>query len=328
MQLGYSLAMRVVLVTPYLPAARNGNAHTALRWRRFLRAAGHRVDMVRNWAATDGEMECDAMVALHARRSHTAIADFAGRFPSRPLIVVLTGTDLYRDIHIDADAQRSLELASALVVLQDEGVQSLPAIHRHKARVIYQSCASRVASSKPKRMFSVGCVAHLRDEKAPFLLAQALAYLPDQTRVHAWHVGDELQAGMRAIAMQLNDQLPRWRWLGALPHGETRRRIARSHLLVVSSHMEGGANVICEAITSGTPVLASRIAGNIGMLGADYAGYFEIDDSMGLATLISRAETDVSFYQWLAEQCQRRAPLFMPEREAMGVQALLPEARS
>jgi hypothetical protein len=282
--------MRIALITPYLPATRNGNAHTAVRWRTFLRRAGHRVDVATDWQGEPAQ----AMVALHARRSHGSIARFARAHPERPLILVLTGTDLYRDIRIDANAQLSLKLAHALVVLQKEGVLEIPETFRAKTMVIHQS--------------------------APTLL---LKHLPPASRIRLWHIGGELQSGMAAQAEALALAEPRWRWLGSRPHGQTRRRIARSHLLVVPSLMEGGANVICEAVTASTPVLASHIPGNVGMLGRDYAGYFHAGDEQALAGLMHRAETDERFYHRLAIQCALRAPLFAPEREAAAVQALL-----
>lgn len=315
----YSPAMRIALVTPYLPDVRNGNAHTAVRWRAFLRQAGHRVDMVVDW---DGA-QAGAMVALHARRSHASIARFAGAHPERPLVLVLTGTDLYRDIRFDAHAQMSLKLARTLVVLQDEGMAEIPAAYHHKTVVIHQSAPCPAPLPRPVRYFSVGVVAHLRDEKDPFRAAFALRHLPLSSRIRLWHAGGELQPGLAVEAEALSRIEPRWDWLGSLPHGQTRRRIARSRLLVVPSLMEGGANVICEAVTASTPVLASAIPGNVGMLGRDYAGYFPPGDEKALAQLMLRAETDDGFYQRLANQCAMRAPLFAPEREAAAVKGLV-----
>ncbi len=313
--------MRIVLVTPFLPASRNGNAHTAQRWRGILRRLGHGVEMVRAW---DGG-RADAMVALHARRSHNAIARFAERCPERPLILILTGTDLYRDIRADADAQRALELAHRLVVLQDQGVLELPPVYRDKCRVIHQSAPALADTPRPSRFFSIGVVAHLREEKDPLRAALASRLLPASSRIRLWQAGGELESGMGQAAAGLQSQAPRWRWLGARPHGETRRRIARSQLLIVSSRMEGGANVICEAVSCGTPVLASDIPGNIGMLGEDYAGYYPLGDEAALADLMSRAETDPLFYRHLALQCGQRAPLFRPEHEAAAIADLLAE---
>jgi len=315
----YSPAMRIALITPYMPAVRNGNAHTAVRWRAFLRQAGHRVDMALDWDGAPAQ----AMIALHARRSHASIARFARIHPERPLILVLTGTDLYRDIRFDADAQLSLKLAHTLVVLQEEGVAEIPEAYRHKTVVIYQSAPTLVPQPRPVRHFSVGVVAHLRDEKDPFRGVIALRQIPRSSRIRLWHIGGELQPGLAVEAEALSRIEPRWNWLGARPHGQTRRRIARSHLLVVPSLMEGGANVVCEAVTAATPVLASHIPGNVGMLGRDYAGFFPPADDRALADLMHRAEGDADFYQRLAAQCAMRAPLFAPEREATAVQALL-----
>lgn len=313
--------MRIVLVTPYLPAARNGNAHTALRWRHFLRQAGHRVDMGLSW---QGEA-ADLLVALHARRSHAAIARFSEAYPARPIVLILTGTDLYRDILVSPEAQVSLKLAHRLVVLQDQGLLELPVPYRAKTWVIYQSAPAIASAQRPVRYFNVGAVAHLRAEKDPFRAVLATRLLPVASRIQAWHVGGELEPGMVRIAEDLAASAPRWHWFGARPHGETRRRIARSHLLVVSSRMEGGANVICEALTAGTPVLASRIPGNVGMLGEDYAGYFPLEDEQTLAALMWRAESDAAFYAQLVDQCAARAPLFAPAREAAAVQSLVAE---
>jgi putative glycosyltransferase (TIGR04348 family) len=319
--LGYIHPMKIALVTPFLPAARNGNAHTAVRWRRFLRRAGHGVALMREW---DGQ-PADLLIALHARRSHAAMARFAEIYPDRPVLLILTGTDVYRDIHTDADAQASLRLAHRLVVLQDMAVAELPPEHWAKTRVIHQSAPSLKPAPRPVKTFDVCVVSHLRDEKDPFLAARATQLLPEDSRVRVLHVGGPLQEGMVEQARALVS--PRWRWLGALPHGAARRRIARSHVLVISSRMEGGANVICEALMAGTPVLASRISGNLGMLGADYAGYFPVGDALALAELLRRCETDAAFLAHLNVQCAARAPLFLPEGEAAAVRALIEEFR-
>ena len=315
--------MRIALITPYLRVARNGNAHTAERWRRFLKAAGHEVEMNLVW---DGN-PADLMIALHARRSHGSIASFVVRYPARPLVLVLTGTDLYRDIRCDADARLSLQMAHRIVVLQEQGVEELDEVLRARTQVIYQSAPDLKSVRKPARSFDVCVVSHLREEKDPFRAALASRLLPADSRIRILHVGGPLAEGMEQEARKLAAECPRWRWLGALPRGEARRRIARSHLLILASRMEGGANVICEAVTAGTPVLASRVAGNVGMLGEDYAGYFPLGDEEALARLMGQAERSPAFYQRLAEQCAARAPLFSPEREAAAVRALVEACR-
>ena len=313
--------MRIALITPYPPQARNGNAHTASRWRRFLRRAGHSVRLSETWRGDPA----DLMIALHARRSHAAIAGFAAVHPDRPLILVLTGTDLYRDIRFDPQAQASLELATHMVVLQERGILELPEHLRARARTIHQSAPSLVQRPRPVRHFELCVVAHLREEKDPFRAAHASRLLPDSSRVRIRHVGAPLAPGMADQARNLEAACPRWRWLGGLSHGRTRQLIARSHLLVLSSRMEGGANVICEALSCGTPVLASCISGNVGMLGEDYFGYFPVGDERVLADLIALAESAPGFHGQLAAQCAARAPRFHPDREEAAVVALLEE---
>jgi putative glycosyltransferase (TIGR04348 family) len=312
--------MRIHLVTPYLPDTRTGNAHTALRWRRFLRAQGHAVSMATGW---DGA-PADLLIALHARRSHAPLRHFAETCPDRPRLLMLTGTDLYRDIHDNPEAQDSLELAQRLVVLQEKGGEELPQRLRDKVRVIYQSSPLR-RGRRAQRHLDVCVAAHLRDEKAPFLTAEAAALLPAASRVRVRHVGGELQAGMADRARAWQQALPRWRWLGLQAPGVTRRHIADCHLLVISSVMEGGANVIAEAVMAGTPVLASRIAGNVGMLGDDYPGYFPLGDASALAAQLRRCETEPAFLAELARRCALRAPLFTQDREAAAIHDLLAE---
>jgi glycosyltransferase involved in cell wall biosynthesis len=103
--------------------------------------------------------------------------------------------------------------------------------------------------------------------------------------------------------------------VGGLPHGLTRAAIKRSHLLIHPSILEGGANVIVEAITAATPVVASRMSGNIGMLGADYAGYFPVGDADALVALLRHCANDPNTLTRLGTACKARAKLFLPAEE-------------
>jgi putative glycosyltransferase (TIGR04348 family) len=308
----------VAIITPSLADANNGNWHTAARWARFLRArCGVRV--LKAW---NGE-PADALIALHARRSADSIAAYAQRHPDRPLIVVLTGTDLYRDIRTDAAAQRSLALATRLVVLQERGPDALPAAVRGKAVVIYQS-APQLAPGSPRRThFDVAVVGHLRDEKDPRLAMRAAERLPGHSRIRVLHVGDALDPELGRLARSIETRCARYRWLRGLPRGRTRQVMRNARLLLHPSKMEGGAQAILEAIRSGTPVVASNCAGNVGMLGRGYPGLFPIGDADAAARLLYRAETDAKFLRALQVACKKRAPLFDPERERRAVLRLV-----
>lgn len=313
----------VIIISPALASANNGNWQTASRWQRFLRHH-YRVRLAASW---DGS-PADIMIALHARRSATSIAAFAETHPAHPLIVVLTGTDLYRDIAIDEAARHSLQAATKLVVLQEQGLSALPAPLRSKALAIYQS-ASPLRPGRQQgstAMRHVAMVGHLRKEKNPgcFMQAAAMTSLPG---VRFDQIGGALDAELAAQARITEQQHPHYRWLGNLSHARTRRLIRRSHLLVVPSYMEGGANVIIEAVRSGVPVLASDISGNRGMLGADYAGYFPVDDAAALAEMIKRSLQEQAFHALLQKQCARRAGMFSPQREQTALLQLLDNVR-
>ncbi len=314
--------MRILIVTPAPPRSRKGNRITAVRWARILRELDHRVDLAQQY----DQQPCDVLVALHARRSAGSIKHFHQQNPHKPLVLALTGTDLYGDIHHDVAAQRSLELASRFVLLQEHGVGQLPKTMRDKARVIYQSVVAPRSCPPPlKGVFEVCVIGHLRDVKDPFRAALAARRLPDSSNVRVIHVGAALSDRIAARARAEMDVNPRYRWLGELPHWKTQQRLARSRLLVLSSKMEGGANVISEAVAVSTPVVSSRISGSIGLLGDDYPGYFEVGDTQGLVDLLLKAERDREFYAALRSRCRRLRPLIEPRRERRSWQQLLRE---
>lgn len=310
---------RIALVTPAGAGTRNGNRHTALRWAAFLRRAGHRVAVALDWNGAP----CDLLLALHARRSHASVAKYREAHPRGALAVVLTGTDLYRDLPASVEARRSLELADRLIVLQDEAPRRLAPHLRRKTRIVYQSAAPRTRRAPPAGVFRVAVIGHLRDEKDPFRAAIALARLPQDARIEVVHVGAALDLDMAREARRRMREEPRYRWLGGLPHARALAWLARSHLLVVSSRMEGGANVIAEAARVGTPVIASSIAGNIGMLGRGYPGYYPLGDERSLARLMARARREPEFYRRLRRALAARRALFAPAAERAALSTAL-----
>lgn len=277
---------------------------------------------VRLSAQWDGGDEA-LMIALHARRSAGAIAAWRAAHPQRPVALVLTGTDLYRDIGTDAAAAGSLRSADALVVLNELGARSLPADVRGKCHVILQSCRERVPLPHGAGRLRALVVGHLREEKDPRTVFAAAQALRDQSDILLDHIGGALEPALGDAARDLAAATPTYRWLGALPHEAVRRRIQRADVLVHPSRMEGGANAVIEAVRSGVAVLASRIDGNLGLLGGDYAGTFEVGDARELARLLRRCRDEPDWLAVLRRQVALRAPLFAPQAERESLLALV-----
>ena len=314
--------MHIVLVTPAPPGSLSGNRATANRWARLLRSLGHRVDVSVDY---NGE-PCELMVALHAWRSAAAITKFRQLHPDYPLIVVLTGTDAYRFIHSHPDETiGSLATADRIVGLHRLIADCVPITARGKVRVIYQSAKPLTGRQPPKQRFRVCVAGHLRDEKDSLRAAMAVRNLPTASRIQVDAYGKPHTSDWELAALAEAQANPRYHWHGEIAHGRLRDVYRRSHLLALTSRMEGGANVISEAVMADLPVIASRIHGSIGLLGEDYPGYYPVEDTAALRQLLLRAESDADFYQSLESACAALRPLFTEDAEREGWATLLAE---
>ncbi len=260
---------------------------------------------------------------MHALRSHQSINLFKEAFPERPIILIVTGTDLYRDMETHSEVPRSMEIADAIVVLQSAAVHSSPKDQRFKTHVIYQSIKSMKRKALLRKSFLVSVIGHLRPEKDPFCSARALGLLPDESHIRVIHLGKAMSEEMREQAVTYSAQLKRYEWLDECSHKETLNQLSRCHLMVISSFMEGGAHVVSEAIAIGIPVIASDIAGNRGLLGDDYPGYFPVGNEIELAKLLVQAETNPDFYKSLERHIQARKKYVLPEFEMQSIRKLV-----
>lgn len=292
---------------------------TALRWQGFLEELGYSVEVTESWSGGDA----DVLIALHAYRSHQSIVQFKKKYPSRPIVLILTGTDLYRDIQNHSEVVQSMEMADRLIVLQSSALDSIPPSLQSKAQAIYQSVEIDLADPIAKEDFLVSVIGHLREEKDPFCVARSLPLLPSDSKINVQHLGQAMNSQMGDLARNFNATLNRYQWIGEVSHADTLRMLSQSRLMVISSLMEGGAHVVSEAIALGIPVIASDIPGNRGLLGESYPAYYPVGEECALANLLYRSETIPTFYASLQKHIDLRRELIKPAREKQSIQEMV-----
>ena len=315
--------MHIILITPAPSGSRAGNRATADRWASLLENAGHRVSVVTEYEGAP----CDLFIALHAWRSHGAIQTFRKCWPETPLVLVLTWTDIYRhQQEYPLPTRASMAAADVLIGLHALVSEDIPEEFAGKLLTLYQS-ANKIPPATNKasatETFDVCVIGHLREEKDSLRAAMAARLLPDGSRVRILNAGKPHNSEWQALAEQEAAANPRFQWLGELDKPSTQILMAQSQLMVMSSVMEGGANVISEACRAGLPILASDIPGNRGLLGNDYEGYYPAKDQAALAKLLQKAECDPAYLRLLTEQVSGLAPLFTPENEQHSLEQAL-----
>lgn len=314
----------ILLVTPHAPGSTSGNGVSAARWAAILRGLGHRVETRADYRSSAGEYA--ALFALHARKSAAAVLAFHADRPGVPIVIALTGTDLYPDPRAAGTDPEVLALAARLIVLQRLGPDRLGPDLAARARVIVQSVPEIPPRPPRAGCFEAAFLAHVRPVKDPLRPAAATRLLPADSRVLVTHAGE---ARDRRLAERLAAESaanPRYDWLGPVPRDEALAILARARLLVLPSLHEGGANVVSEAIAAGVPVIASAVPGSIGLLGEDYPGYFPAGDAQALAAALYAAERNLGgYYDRLREHCAALRPLVDPARERRAFAALLAE---
>lgn len=311
--------MNILIITPAPPGSRAGNRATAERWAVLLERAGYQVSVETAFAG----QACDLVLALHAWRSHGDILKIRHLFPDMPLVVALTGTDIYDHQHRYPDATLgSMALADSLIGLHRLAGQAIPEPFRDKLVTVLQSaphpaasCMNTTCGADREEPFLVSVIGHLRDEKDSLRAALAARKLPPESRIRVVAAGRAHNQQWAALAQQEEADNERFQWVGELDRQATMNLLLGSRLMVISSVMEGGANVVSEACRAGIPVIASEIPGNIGLLGTAYPGYFPVRDEQALADLLLRAEWEPEFLASLQARVAALAASFTPERE-------------
>ncbi len=324
--------MKLCVASPYPLSELKGNTVTTERIVALLRAAGH---AARASHLFDGE-DADVLIALHAVKGAPAVFEFRKKFPRGKVVILITGTDLYESLPAGSEVgERALEMADRIVVVQEAAVRRFAESLREKVRVIPASLdpimsalpekrelSASSESSSSSSCFAISVLGHPRAVKRPFLTIEAIAKHPEWSDLEVWQIGEALDPESRERGREWVARDSRYRWFGGLAREEALALCAKSALTVNSSILEGGANAIVEAMTMGVPILASRIEGNVGLLGEDYAGYFE-EGKLDEAIQVAR-DRRFQLQDWVA-QASARLPLFSPESETASWLELLDE---
>lgn len=313
------MKLNIEIVTPAPPGTLHGNRFTALRWQAFLSNELYQSVVTEKWSGDP----CDVLIALHGLRSHDSIRKYKRAYPNKPVVLVMTGTDIYRDLKKSTKVLRSMEMSDAIVVLQPEAILSLPEIFHPKVQVIYQSVQAIARKTPPKRYFLASIIGHLRPEKDPFCAVQCLPLLPASSKIQLVQVGVAMSPKFEKQAISFEKNIERYRWLEELSHSKTMGLLARSHVMIISSVMEGGAHVVSEAIALGIPVIASDIPGNRGLLGNSYPAYYPVGDQLALSQLLLKMETNPVFYQHVCKAIAKRQKITHPDLENKSIQKLM-----
>lgn len=312
--------MQVVISSPYAIDSLHGNTVSAMRIAGILEESGHVVEVIES-----GDSIADdsgALIALHARKSHVSVVAMKRQSSESKVILYLTGTDLYEDIPNGCpQAIESLELADTIVVSQEASFQSVPEAYQGKTRVVYNSIILPHLEPVDREVDLFVIASHLRSVKQPFFVVEALKLLEEDVRVKL--MGAEIDIGNAELATKLSSDDSRFEWLGEQTYEQTLTWMRRSMATINTSLSEGGANSVGESIALGRPVLASRIEGNIGMLGAEYDGYFDSDSPAALAELMKRICNDDSYLKHLEQQVLKQSAKYSRVNEAKGWLALL-----
>jgi putative glycosyltransferase (TIGR04348 family) len=323
--------MRISISTPLRPHISSGNAVTAERWSRRLGEMGHEVE-VSTYSSPDdpallaAQPAADVAIVLHATRGAHLVASLIEELPDRPVIVVLTGTDLYRDLPEDPLARATIDTATRIAVLQPAARNRVAAIDRGlaaKTYVVHQSVDDPPSRVEASDDFIVAVLAHLRDVKDPLLAARAARRLPADSRIRIVHAGGaslDSWAGSARAEQAGND---RYEWRGEVDRAAAMRLLAESSALAVTSVSEGGANVVTEALAVGLPVVGTDIDGNRGLLGDDYPGLVPVGDADALADVLRRLEIDAAFRTGLQTRIDERRELASPAHERRELSELL-----
>lgn len=304
--------MDILILCPIINALETGLYTTARRWETIFRQLGHNVRIA---SPSDAVTETDILVALNPVRCSSYLEDLP--LSETPLIVVLTGTDIYNELKKKPNFYRHLESARVLIGLHPGITEEVPERYRSKLRVIVQSAPNQ--KSRPQNNILYGqaiFIANLRYFKRPMTVFAAACALNENVNINITHIGDIVDDEYHFWSQpEFHKTVPRYNWLGAKTREDTASALASSDVMLIASSTEGGSNVQSEAISAGVPIISSRNRCVESLLGSDYPGLFDTDNHHQLACLIEKFFVDHSFRELLKSNVSRASYQFSYDLE-------------
>ncbi len=325
--------MKIAIFSALDRDSRSGNWITASRWQKLLRSKGHHVSIVHNNDAAIQSFT-DVFIGLHARRSSQALIQFRKRHPLGSTIVALTGTDIYRDLaptrtQHPARAVRALNECDHIIALQPLMAKRLNRHWRSKSSTVMMDVLPQTKrrTRKNDSSLNVCVIGHMRHEKDPLRAAMAVRTLPAGVQIKVSQAGRALTESFEKRSILEQRRNENWEWIGSVPWKQAQRMMQTSDVLVNSSRYEGAPNVLFEAMSWQLPVIATKIDGHVGILGADYPAYFQVGDTKALKNLLMRCHDDKAFYQRLVARVKSLTQKYSPGTELKSLLSAIAFAR-
>ncbi len=279
----------IKIYSPSRDSAVTGNYVTSKRYAYHLQNLGYRVFVYNGFEEKVNVEGVRCAFVLHAEKGSHVIKELAAK--NVPVVLVLTGTDLYRDIISTKNSKkercfRSIQLASAIVVLHENAVSDLLKVvsfPRERIFVVLQSVVDfkkRTFLFKKKNHYKILLLSNIRKEKG--IIVAISGFLEFQKNIDARtkftldHIGGVLDQGYFKKITNLLEGVKSVSFLGSIEKDKLQTMLASYDLLLHSSFIEGGSLVIQEAQNAGLPIIASDISCHAALLGSAYVGLHSV----------------------------------------------------
>ena len=236
-----------------------------------------------------------------------------------PYIISLRGGDVpgfrpydfQRHHKILAPFLRIIWKDAAAIVANSDGLRQLARVFdsRFEIPIIpngvdLQEYATEVRSWSPPRLLSVGRLVHQKGLDLAMRVLAQLKNLEWEWRI----VGDGPQINvLKSLANELGIQ-DRTNFPGWLSHAELMECYKDANLFLFPSRHEGMPNAVLEAMASGLPIIASRIAGNEELVVDGETGIlFPSEDMEALCLALRQLLADGTQRQLMGNASRRRA---------------------